>query len=878
MVMNLSGATTAVFVVSLSSALSKAVSVGWKTADGTAKAGTDYIAASGVVTFDPGETAKQVQVVVYGRAEGDTSEERTFQILLTPPENAILDQELTEVTIQVSDEEGLPITSLVVATGPRGLRGLPGMSSYELAKLQGFVGTLAQYIERETAAGSAADRAEAAAGAAADEATAEIDAQLEQQKADFQQFLATSGYAFLGDYESGPLQINARNQYIRYGGQYWKLNAATNVGYITTGITAATWEADKTHFVLIDGDTLRQELTSAAGGDAIVTAGQGGKVSDVTTGYESVAVLRQASPNKHGQRLYLQGYVADGDVGSGHFRYDASDTTTPDDGWAVIVTGAGKRLKRIMPRGKLSMAYFGIKAGDDVTEPFKKAVAYLKAAFIAANAPSDYSFIEFESGKYRFSATVEMPSFIKVLVFGSAEFDASSIPTGRIFDVHNDQSIPRPGFSGPGDRHPTFKCIGGTLTITGSGKKSDGVDAFTFGNKADNLAPCRGIGLENVTVRYCRSPVSFRSKRVYLSSFDNFRFEQNYYNLASQDATSADSGEAITFTRGTFAAADGAHFLLNAPATEWIFDNCQGDFSSGHVLEIGAQCDYSSLKFTNFRCEEFRGDFVKATPSQRGNVSVFFTNLSILPRSSGNELVGNSPSRQMFNVGPGCFVDIRGLEIMTEMRPYTDNIMLSAEAGGGVAVSGYIKSPYRAIPSSDYILNRGCYFGDETTGTSISTPATSLTRFVVDTISGITGTVVDLDGKKALQLNGASTASYLRMYSKEYIPVQPGNMIAGCAAIQALQSSGSRNMGFTVSWYDKDLNLISTPGQSVYNFNDAFSDSKVPNFAQGTIRKMSSSAFSRTAPAGAAYARPRWEFSALSGIMNVINMIVFKVL
>ena len=156
---NLSGATTAVFIVSLSAALEVPVTVAWQTKDGTAKAGTDYEAASGSVTFEPGQTEKQVQVVVYGRAEGDT-ETRTFSIQLYPPENAILDQQLTEVEIQVTDSEGVPITSLVVATGPRGVKGDPGLSSYELAKLQGYEGTLEEYIQQETAAGISADRAE----------------------------------------------------------------------------------------------------------------------------------------------------------------------------------------------------------------------------------------------------------------------------------------------------------------------------------------------------------------------------------------------------------------------------------------------------------------------------------------------------------------------------------------------------------------------------------------------------------------------------------------------------------------------------------------------------------------------------------------------
>ncbi|HFF0357490.1 TPA: right-handed parallel beta-helix repeat-containing protein [Klebsiella quasipneumoniae] len=82
----------------------------------------------------------------------------------------------------------------------------------------------------------------------------------------FQQFLLSSGYVFLGYYENGPFQFSARNQYIRYDNQYYRLNAATDVGFMTTGTDAASFTNDVTHFVLMDGDTLRQNLGSGEAG------------------------------------------------------------------------------------------------------------------------------------------------------------------------------------------------------------------------------------------------------------------------------------------------------------------------------------------------------------------------------------------------------------------------------------------------------------------------------------------------------------------------------------------------------------------------------------------------------------------------------------
>ncbi|RDA98437.1 hypothetical protein DVB85_18855, partial [Klebsiella oxytoca] len=85
----------------------------------------------------------------------------------------------------------------------------------------------------------------------------------------FQGFLNSSGYVFLGNYENGPFQFSARNQYIRYNNQYYRLNAATDVGFTTTGTDATSFANDVSHFVLMDGDALRQNLGSSDGASLI---------------------------------------------------------------------------------------------------------------------------------------------------------------------------------------------------------------------------------------------------------------------------------------------------------------------------------------------------------------------------------------------------------------------------------------------------------------------------------------------------------------------------------------------------------------------------------------------------------------------------------
>lgn len=86
--------STATFVVSLSSASSKPVTVRFRTTEpvtvptGTATAGVDYQAVSGTLTFRPGETTKEFDVQILADTVDDVGE--TFRVVLSEPVNAVL--------------------------------------------------------------------------------------------------------------------------------------------------------------------------------------------------------------------------------------------------------------------------------------------------------------------------------------------------------------------------------------------------------------------------------------------------------------------------------------------------------------------------------------------------------------------------------------------------------------------------------------------------------------------------------------------------------------------------------------------------------------------------------------------------------------------
>ncbi|HXG64526.1 MAG TPA: Calx-beta domain-containing protein, partial [Blastocatellia bacterium] len=86
------------FTVNLSPPSTQTVRVQYATADGTATAGSDYTAASGTVTFNPGESAKPVSVQVIGDSVPESNE--TFVVNLSNAQNAVIADSHGTGTIQ----------------------------------------------------------------------------------------------------------------------------------------------------------------------------------------------------------------------------------------------------------------------------------------------------------------------------------------------------------------------------------------------------------------------------------------------------------------------------------------------------------------------------------------------------------------------------------------------------------------------------------------------------------------------------------------------------------------------------------------------------------------------------------------------------------
>jgi hypothetical protein len=88
-------AGTASITVNLSGASTQTITVNYATSDGSATAGSDYTAASGTLTFNPGDTSKTFNVTILNDAISEGAE--TVNLTLSSPGNATLGSPSTAV-------------------------------------------------------------------------------------------------------------------------------------------------------------------------------------------------------------------------------------------------------------------------------------------------------------------------------------------------------------------------------------------------------------------------------------------------------------------------------------------------------------------------------------------------------------------------------------------------------------------------------------------------------------------------------------------------------------------------------------------------------------------------------------------------------------
>jgi chitinase len=130
-----SGAASAIFTISLAMPLSAEVRLNYATANGSASAGNDYVAASGTIIFAPGETSQTIAVPVIG----DRSDEANETILLNLSSPVGVQLVDTQAVATISDDDAAPevvVSDVTIVEGNSGTKNLSFTVSLSAASSQ----------------------------------------------------------------------------------------------------------------------------------------------------------------------------------------------------------------------------------------------------------------------------------------------------------------------------------------------------------------------------------------------------------------------------------------------------------------------------------------------------------------------------------------------------------------------------------------------------------------------------------------------------------------------------------------------------------------------------------------------------------------------
>ncbi len=418
----------------------------------------------------------------------------------------------------------------------------------------------------------------------------------------FQQFLMSSGYVFLGDYEDGPFQFSARNQYIRYNNQYYRLNAATDVGFTTTGTTAASFANDVTHLVMMDSDTLRQNLGSDDGLKWL------GKCS-------SVVSLRAIEPTYDRQSITLHTVVPDGAIIDAVFFYDASDTTSEDDGYRIIVTPGGARwvtdcadgidlrLGGLLADG----SNFGAAANKIIRGEVKKiidtATSFIRIVqAIKVPHPTYLS----KNAHYALDEQIIIPSFMGFTCAGWIDV-RTSLTTHAVWVRNDEVAFPGlkfnmggyvnlQGFGAVRNANGRLRLLGPGATVSQGAGLAVGTPIAPVANASQ--INTRDICISGLHISGFKYGIGVYGYDSYIHTYEFCEVSRCMYPIAGLDINKQNSGERILFRSCTIGGTS-HNIYWNLVGWNITWDNCSVDYAAAAGLYLGNGARGCVFRFTN---------------------------------------------------------------------------------------------------------------------------------------------------------------------------------------------------------------------------------------------------------------------------------------
>lgn len=482
---------------------------------------------------------------------------------------------------------------------------------------------------------------------------------------------------------------------------------------------------------------------------------------------KNIAELRTIEPTNHGQAIVLNQSNLAGPTINAVLTYDASDTTTTDDGYSVFVTNNGARWKADVSRGidvrmhesiKVDGTNFATVVNDIMAKEVQKIIS--AGSMLAGNTKITIP-AKFQTGSklsLTLDTTLRVCSLFSIEFEGNAELKYAG-NSGKAISVDNYYYYQTYGLSGWAigllvhQHQGCFRSLTGEIEVVGI--SADGITSTAsgvfFGNSegntvSSNILNIRGYTIDNIKIRGFYYGFDMTVKSQYLNTISNYNFVYNYYGLGNTIADVSNGGERIRFVNGVIGNNTSHGIYWGAISAGIVFDSVSIDYNGGDAICFSYYGRGNRFIFTN-ECwiEGYgAGHYVySAEPSgawaaDLHNHLFFNQGTYILPRI--NSPITEMPRSPIFknrgNVTDyiydgGMYIDFKGKTASKSLSL----IELGSQNRIVLKRTGTLKFPEPSLTSYKHSLNFGLYNFSGDVGSNLKGATDAGTRMLFSTIN-----------------------------------------------------------------------------------------------------------------------------------------------
>lgn len=402
----------------------------------------------------------------------------------------------------------------------------------------------------------------------------------------------------------------------------------------TGGQVSGAWACDSSL-------PLRQSIVSV---DGLKMVGRCGSVSN----------LRATEPSTDGQWVVMKMTTSNGQIINEVLTYDATDSSSSDDGYSVFVTSSGKRWKSDLTNGYNPLFLLGLFGYESISDCINKIAYDLAIKWGSKKGVIDYCTTIRIPGaplgqtRYNVTSPIHIPSFVTLKMDVDTYFDYYTVTNtdGVIIDNSYFPMLLDSAYDTSSSAKPRSVLLweterdiftGGRLVLThpiGAARTSNA--GITIGNTATGYIDVRGCRVRNFSSLGFYYGIKINPIDNYINTFDGFHLGRNNYGIAVLGDTKNNAGERFVFRDGTLADSDSDLIYVENNAFELFFSGCSCDYPTGDLVKITKNGN-AFISFSQCHIEGVQGmlvNVVSSTSFPKYGKKVTFSN-SIIDLGSG---------------------------------------------------------------------------------------------------------------------------------------------------------------------------------------------------------------------------------------------------